>query len=171
MDVLGSEGCLGQPLGKFRVSPPLAQSPGAVYSIQPGEAIGPESQPGLPCQTGLIHKCKCSECMQLDLMATDISTSLWPENSVSVSPSDLLWQGHCAVEPFPLRASELCVFYTSDLFLGAPRSGSLTSQSGLLPTLCAAQRTSAVSNHKTVWKSRMTPVRKTLGTLYRGTAI
>lgn len=52
MDVLGSVGCLGQPLGKLRVLPPLAQSPGAVCSIQPGEAIGPESQPGLARQTG-----------------------------------------------------------------------------------------------------------------------
>lgn len=59
MDVLGTVGCLCQPLGKLRVSLPLAQSPGAVCSIQPGEAIDPESKLGLAHQTGPIHKCVC----------------------------------------------------------------------------------------------------------------
>lgn len=59
MDGLGSVGCLCQPLGKLRVSLPLAQSPGAVCSIQT-EAIGPESEPGLARQTGPIHKYKFS---------------------------------------------------------------------------------------------------------------
>ena len=60
MDALGRVGCLCQPLGKLTVSLPLARSPGAVCSTQPGEAVGPESELGLTPQTGPIHKCQCS---------------------------------------------------------------------------------------------------------------
>jgi len=85
MDGLGSVGCLCQPLGKLRVSLPLARSPGAVCSILTEEAIGPESEPGLARQTGPIHKYKCSQCVQLGLIATETCIFMWPEKTACLS--------------------------------------------------------------------------------------
>lgn len=145
MDVLGSVGCLCQPLGKLRVSLPLAQSPGAVCSIQPGEAIGPESELSLLHQTGPIYKCVCvrSECVQLDLTATETCTFMWPENTVSASPSDLLCQDPLCSGAIPMGASELCVFYLRSVFWG-PKNWFLNQSIWLAPhPLCSSENLSS----------------------------
>lgn len=51
MDGLGRVGRPCQPLGKCRVSLPLARSPGAARSTQAGEAPGLQSEQGLPEQS------------------------------------------------------------------------------------------------------------------------
>lgn len=51
MDGLGRVGRPCQPLGKRRVSLPLARSPGAARSTQAGEAPGLRSEQGLPEQS------------------------------------------------------------------------------------------------------------------------
>lgn len=62
MDALGSVGCLCQPLGKLTVSLPLARSPGAACSIQPGGAVGrvragPDPSDGAQPQVSVLGAC------------------------------------------------------------------------------------------------------------------